>query len=87
MTLRLEQHIHGMYAGNPGRIHSDEDLSFLIVVLSTYKQMRNQNVAIMSDINEDNFDRAFDILRPGIYCTSPKNDRPNHAFISANGIC
>ena len=38
---------------------------FLIVVLGTYKQMRNQNVAIMSDIDEDNFDRAFDILRPG----------------------
>ncbi|KAI0338616.1 FAD/NAD-P-binding domain-containing protein [Trametopsis cervina] len=37
---------------------------FLIVVLGTYKQMRNQNVAIMSDIDEDNFDRAFDILRP-----------------------
>ena len=39
--------------------------SFLVVVLGTYKQMRNQNVAIMSDIDEDNFDRAFDILRPG----------------------
>ncbi|KAI0684562.1 hypothetical protein BC835DRAFT_1409127 [Cytidiella melzeri] len=37
---------------------------FLIVVLGTYKQMRNQSVAIMSDIHEDNFDRAFDILRP-----------------------
>ncbi|KAI0790174.1 hypothetical protein BC629DRAFT_1440019 [Irpex lacteus] len=37
---------------------------FLIVVLGTYKQMRNQSVAIMSDINEDNFDRAFDLLRP-----------------------
>ncbi|KAI0084352.1 FAD/NAD-binding domain-containing protein [Irpex rosettiformis] len=37
---------------------------FLIVVLGTYKQMRNQSVAIMSDIDEDNFDRAFDLLRP-----------------------
>ena len=27
--------------------------------------MRNQSVAIMSDIDEDNFDRAFDLLRPG----------------------
>ena len=40
--------------------------SFLIVVLGTYKQMRNQNLAIMSDIDEDNFDRAFDLLRPVI---------------------
>ncbi|KIP05710.1 putative halogenase [Phlebiopsis gigantea 11061_1 CR5-6] len=39
---------------------------FLIVVLGTYKQMRNQNLAIMSDIDEDNFDRAFDLLRPVI---------------------
>lgn len=47
--------------------YNDPDLSvsFLIVVLATYKQMRNQDVAIMSDIDEDNFDRAFDILRPG----------------------
>jgi hypothetical protein len=27
--------------------------------------MRNQTTAILSDIDEDNFDRAFDILRPG----------------------
>ncbi|PSR71612.1 hypothetical protein PHLCEN_2v12465 [Hermanssonia centrifuga] len=40
---------------------------FLIVVLSTYKQIRNQNTAIMSDINEDNFDRAFELLRPVIW--------------------
>ncbi|THG96141.1 hypothetical protein EW026_g5637 [Hermanssonia centrifuga] len=39
---------------------------FLIVVLGTYKQIRNQNTAIMSDINEDNFDRAFELLRPVI---------------------
>lgn len=28
--------------------------------------MRNQNLAVMSDIDEDNFDRAFDLLRPVI---------------------
>ena len=39
--------------------------------------MRNQNVAIMSDIDEDNFDRAFDILRPG------RTISPNRIF-SAN---
>ena len=39
---------------------------FLLVVLSAYKQIRSQDIAILSDINEDNFDRAFDILRPGM---------------------
>ncbi len=45
--------------------------SFLIVVLGTYKQIRNQNTAIMSDFNEDNFDRAFELLRPGKSSWSP----------------
>ena len=30
-----------------------------------YKQISNQSVAVMSDVDEDNFDRAFDLLRPG----------------------
>lgn len=38
---------------------------FLFVVLGTYKQIRNQSANVMSDVDEDNFDRAFDILRPG----------------------
>jgi hypothetical protein len=38
---------------------------FLLVVLGTYKQIRNQEMPVMSDVDEDNFDRAFDILRPG----------------------
>jgi hypothetical protein len=38
---------------------------FLLVVLGTYKQMRNQHLPIMSDVDEDNFDRAFDLIRPG----------------------
>ncbi|EMD35697.1 halogenase [Gelatoporia subvermispora B] len=40
--------------------------SFLMVVLSAYHQIRNQNKPVLSDIDEDNFDRAFDFLRPVI---------------------
>ncbi|KAJ3572209.1 hypothetical protein NP233_g3234 [Leucocoprinus birnbaumii] len=43
---------------------------FLLVVMSAYKQIRNQTTAILSDIDEDNFDRAFDILRPVIQGTA-----------------
>jgi len=38
---------------------------FLVVVLSVYRQIRNQGLNILADLDEDNFDRAFDILRPG----------------------
>lgn len=37
---------------------------FLLIVLSAYKQMRNQDVAVLSDFNEDNFDRAFNFFKP-----------------------
>jgi hypothetical protein len=33
--------------------------------MSAYKQIRSQAVDILADVDEDNFDRAFDILRPG----------------------
>ncbi|KAJ3809577.1 putative halogenase [Lentinula lateritia] len=48
---------------------------FLLVVLSAYKQIRSQDIAILSDINEDNFDRAFDILRPVIQGTADINKK------------
>lgn len=38
---------------------------FQIVVLSAYKQIRSQSADILSDIDEDNYDRAFNFLRPG----------------------
>jgi len=44
------------------------DLSYLrfqVVVLSAYKQIRAQSDDILSDIDEDNYDRAFSFLRPG----------------------
>ncbi|KAG6898580.1 hypothetical protein C0993_005872, partial [Termitomyces sp. T159_Od127] len=37
---------------------------FQVVVLSAYKQIRAQNMDILSDIDEDNYDRAFAFLRP-----------------------
>jgi len=43
---------------------------FLLVVMSAYKQIRNQSTAILADVDEVNFDRAFDILRPVIQGTA-----------------
>ncbi|KAI0769406.1 FAD/NAD-P-binding domain-containing protein [Trametes elegans] len=39
---------------------------FLIVVLSAYKQIRAQNVNVLMDVEESNFDKAFSFLRPVI---------------------
>ena len=39
--------------------------SFLLVVMGAYKQIRAQEQPVLSDVDEDNFDRAFDIIRPG----------------------
>ncbi|KAJ7062686.1 putative halogenase [Mycena amicta] len=39
---------------------------FLVVVLSVYRQITAQNTPVLSDIDEDNYDRAFDFLRPVI---------------------
>lgn len=39
---------------------------FQVVVLSAYKQIRSQTDDILSDIDEDNYDRAFAYLRPGL---------------------
>lgn len=44
---------------------SDSLYRFQMVVLSAYKQIRSQTIDILSDINEDNYDRAFAFLRPG----------------------
>ena len=40
-------------------------IRFQVVVLSAYKQIRAQSTDVLSDINEDNYDRAFGFLRPG----------------------
>jgi flavine halogenase len=38
---------------------------FQLVVLSAYKQIRAQQLDILSDIDEDGFDRVFALFRPG----------------------
>lgn len=38
-----------------------------MVVMGAYKQMRAQDEPILSDVNEGDFDRAFDFLKPGAY--------------------
>jgi flavine halogenase len=45
-------------------------LSFLIVVLSAYKQIRAQSKDVLCDVGEDNFDKAFSFLRPGTIHTN-----------------
>lgn len=37
-----------------------------MIVLSAYRQMRSQELPVLSDVDEDNFDRAFDLFRPGM---------------------
>ncbi|KAK2464287.1 hypothetical protein APHAL10511_003744 [Amanita phalloides] len=48
---------------------------FQVVVLSAYKQIRAQNVDVLSDISEDNYDRAFAFLRPVIQGASDIGSR------------
>ncbi|KZT28366.1 putative halogenase [Neolentinus lepideus HHB14362 ss-1] len=43
---------------------------FLIVVLGIYKQIRAQSWPVLSEVDEDNFDRAFSALRPVIQGTA-----------------
>ncbi|KAK8076353.1 hypothetical protein PG994_003625 [Apiospora phragmitis] len=38
---------------------------FLVVVMAALKQIRMQEKPILSDLDEEGFDRAFNILRPG----------------------
>lgn len=52
---------------------------FLLVVLSAYKQIRNQNQAVLSDLGEDNLDRAFAHFRPG---KKIKKISFSHGFLS-----
>ncbi|KAE9410099.1 putative halogenase [Gymnopus androsaceus JB14] len=39
---------------------------FLVVVWAVYRQIKTQSAPILSEVDEDNFDRAFDFLRPVI---------------------
>ncbi|KAK6992920.1 hypothetical protein R3P38DRAFT_3078358 [Favolaschia claudopus] len=50
---------------------------FLVVVLGVYQQIHAQKSSILSDIDEDNFDRAFDFIRPVI-----QGDADTHSKMS-----
>jgi len=39
---------------------------FQIVVMSAYQQIRSTDLDILNDVDEDNYDRAFAAIRPGI---------------------
>lgn len=38
---------------------------FQIVVMSAYQQIQSTDLDILSDVDEDNYDRAFAAIRPG----------------------
>ncbi|KLO13011.1 FAD/NAD-binding domain-containing protein [Schizopora paradoxa] len=63
------------------KFHSDRIgiayIRFLVVVLSAYKQIRNQTEPVLSDFDEDNFDRAFSVFRPVIQGTADVTAKPN----------
>ena len=40
--------------------------SFLFILLGMYKQMHAQQVDVLSNIDEDNFDHAFDLIHPSM---------------------
>ncbi|RAK73255.1 NAD(P)/FAD-dependent oxidoreductase [Aspergillus fijiensis CBS 313.89] len=49
---------------------SDSYIRFMLVVMSAYQQIRSQSKPVLSDLHEDNFDRAFNIIRPIIQGTA-----------------
>ncbi|EIN06705.1 FAD/NAD(P)-binding domain-containing protein [Punctularia strigosozonata HHB-11173 SS5] len=48
---------------------------FLLVVLSAYKQIRSQSLDVLSDVDEDNFDRVFNFIRPVIQGAADMGER------------
>ncbi|KAI4156991.1 MAG: hypothetical protein L6R39_000854 [Caloplaca ligustica] len=55
---------------------------FLLVVLSAMKQIREADEAVLSDFDEEGFDRAFAFFRPIIQGTSDLNGKLTQAEIS-----
>ncbi|KAL8770157.1 MAG: hypothetical protein Q9209_003999 [Squamulea sp. 1 TL-2023] len=54
---------------------------FLLVVLSALKQIREGDEAVLSDFDEDGFDRAFAFFRPIIQGTSDINGKLSQAEV------
>lgn len=68
--MAFSQNSHGLHQVRAvsSRRHkqiSDHLFRFLVVVLGTYQQLLNQKMDIMSSVEEDNFDRAFELIGPG----------------------
>lgn len=57
---------------------ADSYVRFLLVVLSAYRQIRAQNEPVLSDFDEDNFDRAFAFFRPGEYILPHLKTKNSH---------
>ncbi|KAH7915075.1 hypothetical protein BJ138DRAFT_225578 [Hygrophoropsis aurantiaca] len=55
---------------------------FQLVVLSAYKQIRAQNLDILNDVDEDNYDRAFATIRPVIQGASDMGSRLSEAELN-----
>ncbi|KAK7918369.1 hypothetical protein PG985_010243 [Apiospora marii] len=49
---------------------------FLVVVMAALKQIRMQEKPILSDLDEDGFDRAFNVLRPVIQGAADEETAP-----------
>lgn len=49
----------------------------LIIILSTYKQMCTKDKLVLSNINEDNFDKVFDVFKPGGWSSDSKTYMSN----------
>ncbi|KAJ6604011.1 putative halogenase [Mycena sp. CBHHK59/15] len=56
---------------------------FLLVVLSIYRQINSQAAPVLSDVDEDNFDRAFDFLRPIIQGTADADPAVTEATLQS----
>ncbi|KAK7007510.1 hypothetical protein R3P38DRAFT_1655478 [Favolaschia claudopus] len=54
---------------------------FLVVVLGVYQQIHAQKNAVLSDVDEDNFDRAFDFIRPVI-----QGDNDTHSKVDMQKV-
>ncbi|KAF3068459.1 Tryptophan 2-halogenase [Daldinia childiae] len=52
---------------------SDSYNRFLLVILSTSKQIRNHNRPVIHDFDEESFERAFELFRPVIHGTVDAN--------------
>ncbi|KAG7444588.1 putative halogenase [Guyanagaster necrorhizus] len=56
---------------------------FLLVVLGVYKQIRSQETAVLYDVDEDNFDRAFHFLRPVIQGSADADEHLTEAELQS----